>query len=79
MRDSPLVKGTPASVDALAAREPLDLKREASDHADVGGRAGEADGNGDEQLEVLAGLPDELGDRVVSGLARFRLSRPLRG
>src|SRR5436190_18538341 len=69
-----------ASVRALAAaREPLDLDRDAGDHAVVGGRAGEADGDGNQQLEVLAGLPDELGDRIVGRLARRRLARPLEG
>src|SRR2546426_5985342 len=68
------------SVRALAAAgEPLDLDRDAGDHAVVGGRAGEADGDGKQQLEVLAGLPDELGDRVVGRLARLRLSRPFEG
>src|SRR2546426_264252 len=68
------------SVRALAAAgEPLDLDRDAGDHAVVGGRAGEADGDGNQQLEVLAGLPDELGDRIVGRLARRRLARPLEG
>src|SRR5436190_17243522 len=64
---------------AAAAGEPLDLDRDAGDHAVVGGRAGEADGDGDQQLEVPAGLPNELGDRIVGRLALLRLPRPFEG
>src|SRR5207244_3098389 len=68
------------SVRALAAAgEPLDLDRDAGDHAVVGGRADEADGDGNQQLEVLTRLPGELGDRIVGRLARLRLARPLEG
>src|SRR5436309_11869678 len=68
------------SVRALAAAgEPLDLDRDAGDHAVVGGRADEADGDGNQQLEVLGRLPDELGDGIVGRLARLRLARPLEG
>src|SRR5206468_12738368 len=71
---------TRRSVDVPApAGEPLDLDRDTRDHSVVGRRVGEADGDGKQQLEVLAGLPDELGDRVVGRLALLRLSRPFEG
>jgi len=71
---------TRRSVDVPApAGEPLDLDRDTRDHSVVGRRVGEADGDGKQQLEVPAGLPDELGDRVVGRLALLRLSRPFEG